>query len=175
MRNLDADDAGQALADVIAGHAFLHVLCEIVLRRVGVDRARERRAESREMCAALVRVDVVRERIHRLRIAVVPLQRDLGVDAVLLAAHVDRLLVHCSLVLVQVLHERNDAAVVVEMVVLPVALIVEGDDDAPVQEGQFSQPLRQDVEAIDGGLEDLWIGFAPMEIFSADDMPKEPF
>ena len=149
---------GQPLADVIAGYAFLQVLCEIVLRRVGVDRARQRRAESREVRAAFVRVDVVRERIDRFRVAVVPLQRDLGVDAVLLAAHVDRLLVHGSLVLVQVLHERDDAAVVVEMVVLPVALVVERDDDAAVQEGQFAQPLRERVEAVDGGLEDLRIG-----------------
>ena len=158
VRNLDADDAGQPLADVIAGYAFLQVLCEVVLRRVRVDRARQRRAESREVRAAFVRVDVVRERIHRLRVAVVPLQRDLGVDAVLLAAHVDRLLVHGRLVLVQVLHERDDAAVVVEIVVLPVALVVERDDDAAVQEGQFAQALRQRVEAVDGGLEDLRVG-----------------
>ena len=73
------------------------------MRRVVVDRPRQRRAEPGEMRAAFVRVDVVRERVHRLRVAVVPLQRDLGVDAVLLAAHVDRLLVDRRLVLVQML------------------------------------------------------------------------
>ena len=112
-------------------------------------------AKAREVRAAFVRVDVVREGVDRLRVAVVPLQRDLGVDAVLLAAHVDRLLVDRRLVLVQVLHERDDAAFVVELVALAVALVVERDDDAAVQERQLAQPLRQRVEAEIGGFEDL--------------------
>ena len=45
MRNLDADDRRQPLADVVAGDALLQVLRKIVLRRVGVDRARQRRPE----------------------------------------------------------------------------------------------------------------------------------
>ena len=73
-------------------------------------------AEPGEVRAAFVRVDVVRERVDRLGVAVVPLQRDLGVDAVLLAVHVDRLLVDRRLVLVQVRDERDDAAFVVELV-----------------------------------------------------------
>ena len=110
------------------------------------------------MRAALVRVDVVGERIDRLRVAVVPLQRDFGVDAVLLAAHVDRLLVDRRLVLVQVRDERDDAAFVVKLVALAVALVVERDDNAAVQEGELAQPLRQDVEAEDRRLEDLGSG-----------------
>ena len=39
MRNLDADDAGEPLANVVAGDALLQILGEIVLRRVEVDRA----------------------------------------------------------------------------------------------------------------------------------------
>ena len=127
----------------------------LFLRRVGVDRARQRRAEAGQVRAAFVRVDVVRERVDRLGVAVVPLQRDLGVDAVLLAAHVDRLLVDRRLVLVQVRDERDDAALVVELVALAVALVVERDEDAAVQERELAQPLRERVEAEDGGLEDL--------------------
>ena len=95
---------------------LLQVLRQVVLGRVGVDRARQRRAEAGEVRAAFVRVDVVGERVDRLGVAVVPLQRDLGVDAVVLAVHVDRLLVDGRLVLVQVLDERDDAAFVVELV-----------------------------------------------------------
>ena len=146
-RDLDADDAGEALADVVAAHALARVLGQLVLRRVEVDRAREGRAEARQVRAALVRVDVVRERVDRLGVRVVPLQRDLGDDAVLVAAHVDRLLVHRHLVLVQVRHERDDAAVVVEVVALALALVVERDAQARVQERQLAQPLRQRVEA----------------------------
>ena len=85
MRNLDADDRGQPLADVVAADALLQVLRQIVLARVGVDRARQRRAEAREVRAALVGVDVVGEGVERLRVAVVPLQGDLDLDAVFLA------------------------------------------------------------------------------------------
>ena len=69
--------------------------------------------------------------------------------------HVDRLLVDGGLVLVQVLDERDDAALVVELVALAVALVVERDDDAAVEERQLAQPLGEDVEAEDGRLEDL--------------------
>ena len=129
-------------------------LARLFLVRVRVDRARERRPEPREVRAAFVRVDVVREGIDRLGVAVVPLQRDLGLDAVLLAAHVDRLLVDGRLVLVQVRDERDDAAFVVELVALAVALVVERDDDAAVEEGELAQPLGQRVEAEVGRLED---------------------
>ena len=150
--------AGQPFADVVAGDALLQILREVVLRRVVVDRARQRRAEAGEVRAAFVRVDVVREGVDRLGVAVVPLQRDFGVDAVLLAAHVDRLLVDGRLVLVQVLDERDDAAFVVELVALAVALVVERDDDAAVQERELAQALRERVEAEVRGLENLRVG-----------------
>ena len=128
----------------------------VVLRRVVVDRPRQRRAEPREVRAAFVRVDVVREGVDRLRVAVVPLQRDLGVDAVLLAAHVDRLLVDRRLVLVQVRRRtrrcrlrsgtcgsspsRSSSSVI---------------EDAAVQERELAQALRERVEAEVDGFEDL--------------------
>ena len=156
LRDLDADHAGQAFADVVAADAgVLQILREVVLRRVGVDRSRQRRAEAGEVGAAFVRVDVVREREDQLRIAVVPLQGDLGVDAVLVALHEDRLLVDERLVLVQMLDERDDAAFVLELVALAVALIVDRDEDAAVQECEFAESLGQRVEAVFGRLENL--------------------
>ena len=110
------------------------------------------------MRAAFVRVDVVREREHQLGVAVVPLQRDLGVDAVLLALHEDRLVVDDRLVLVQVLDERDDAAFVLELVALAVALVVDRDEDAAVQERELAQALRERVEAVFRRLEDLRVG-----------------
>ena len=112
-----------------------------------------------EVRAAFVRVDVVRERVFDRVVAVVPLQRDLGVDAVAIAVHVDRLLVDHALVLVQVLDERDDAAVVVEAMVLArLALIVERDRDAGVQERELAQAAGQRVEAEVDDLEDLRVG-----------------
>ena len=75
---------GQAFADVVAADAgVLQVLGQVALGRVVVDRPRQRGAEPGQVRAALVRVDVVGEREDQLGVAVVPLQRDLGVDAVL--------------------------------------------------------------------------------------------
>ena len=53
------------------------------------------------------------------------------------------------------LDERDDAALVVEPVALAVALVVERDDEAGVQERELAQALGQRVEAEVGGLEDL--------------------
>src|SRR6266545_4668655 len=55
-------------------------------------------------------------------------------------------------------HELVDAASVFEAMMLAIfALVVERDDDAGVQEGEFAQALRQRVEAVFGGLEHLRI------------------
>ena len=123
---------------------------------VGIHGAGERRAEAREVCAAFVRVDVVGERELNRVVAVVPLQRDLGVDAFTNAVHEHDLLVDHALVLVQVLDERHDAAVVVETVVLAaIAVILERDNEASIQKRQFAQALGECVEAVFGDLENL--------------------
>ena len=107
------------------------------------------------MRAAFVGVDVVGEREDQLGVAVVPLQRDFGVDAVLLALHEDRLLVDGRLVLVQMLDERRDAAVVLKLVLLAVPFVVNRDEDAGIQKRELAQPLRQRVEAVLDRFENL--------------------
>jgi len=82
---------------------------------------------------------LLRERIDRFGVGVVPLQRDLGVDAFPLAAHVDRFLVDQRLVLVQVRDERGDPAFVVEAMVLAIPLVIQRDGDAAVEEGELTQ------------------------------------
>src|SRR6188474_2367979 len=102
-----------------------------------------------------MRVDVVREAEDQLRVAVVPLQGDLGVDAVLVTLHENRLLVDERLVLVQVLDERGDAAFILKLVVLAVSLIVDRDEDAAIQERELAESLGQRVEAVLGRFENL--------------------
>src|SRR5262249_10136249 len=65
LAQLHRDDRGEALADVLALEVRLLLLQERRVRaaRVPVQRAGERAAEPREVRAALVRVDVVRERV----------------------------------------------------------------------------------------------------------------
>ena len=60
-----------------------------------------------------------------------------------------------ALFLFRCVDERDDAAFVVELVALAVALVVERDDDAAVQERELAQALGERVEAEDGRLEDL--------------------
>ena len=53
------------------------------------------------MCATLVRVDVISKGVHRLRIAIVPLKRDLDIRAAPVAFHKDRLLINRCFVLIE--------------------------------------------------------------------------
>jgi hypothetical protein len=123
-----------------ADGCVLQLLREVVVVRVGVDGARQRGAESGEVRSAFMRVDVVGERVLDGVVAVVPLQRNFGVYTVAIAVHVDGLLVDQALVLVQVFDKRDDAAVVVEAMVLRrLPLIVERNRDAGIQEGEFAE------------------------------------
>jgi len=113
------------------------------------------------MGAALDRVDVVGVGQHRLRVAVVVLQRDLDGDAVLFLFEIDRLGMQGHLVLVEVLDEFADAPVVAEGFFphRPVLLLLaENDLDALVQERQLAQARRQDVPGKFERAEDLVVG-----------------
>ena len=110
------------------------------------------------MRPAFDRVDVVREGVDGLVVARVPLHRDLDLDAVARALDEDHVLVDRRLGAVQVLDEALDAALVEELVRFLVALVEDADVHAAVQERQLAQPLRQDVEAVFGGLEDQVVG-----------------
>ena len=157
VRDLDADDGGQPLARVLALEA-LALLEQPRLQAVAVEAARQRAAEAGEVAAAVVGVDVVGVAVDVLGVAVVPLQRDLDRHLLAHAAELDRLAGQRLLVAVQVLDEGADAALVLEAVLLVVALVLECDQDAAVQERELAQPLRQRVEAEGGRLEDLRVG-----------------
>ena len=78
LGDLDGNDRGQALAAVLAGQRdVLGILSEVALGDVGVDRPGQCRAETRQVCAALDRVDRVGERVKLLVVRIVPLQPDL--------------------------------------------------------------------------------------------------
>ena len=132
-------------------------LHEVLAGGIRVDGPRQRRLETDEMRAALDRVDVVGEGIDALAVAFVPLQRDLGLDAVALALDVDHV-VERRLRAAQVLDELDDTAAILELVVLAVALVLNGDLHTLVQEGELAQALRENVEAEVEDLEDERVG-----------------
>ena len=157
---LDRDDGGQALADVLAGEVLVLLLELALLARVAVERARERRAEARHVRAALVRVDVVGEREDGLLVGGVPLQRDLDRALVALALEEDDLLLDRVLVLVEVDDEVLDAALVVELGLAAALAALVGDrDPQPAgQERRLAQALLERRELEVQGLEDLRVG-----------------
>jgi hypothetical protein len=151
----DGDHRGEPLAHVVARHVALEALEEAVGLRVVADGAGEGGAEAGEMRAALARVDVVGEGKDALLIAVVVLQRDLDLDTVPLALEEEHLGVDRRLVLVEVLDELDDAALVEEGVAALVPLVLDDDLEALVEEGHLAEPVGERVEGERGLLEDL--------------------
>src|SRR6185503_3214281 len=124
----------------------LEALQKAVGLRVTREGAGQCGTETRQMGPALARVDVVREREEVLLVAVVVLERNLHLDPVLLAFEEQDLRMDGRLVLIEVLDELDDAALVEEAVAALVALVLDDDLEALVQEGQFPQSIGQRVE-----------------------------
>src|SRR5712692_6923225 len=134
LADLHADDRGQTFANVVRREVRVGVLQLSVLARVGVDRPREGVAEARQVGAAVGGADVVRERVDLLDEAVVVLERDLDHGAVLVRLlDVDRLVVQHLVRPIQVADERHDAAVEVVVRLVPVALVVQREEETLVQ------------------------------------------
>ena len=77
---LDAEHAGETLADVFAGEALLQLFEEVVGGAVAVDGLGERRAQAGEVRAAVLVVDVVGVAVDRLLVGRVPLHGHLDRD-----------------------------------------------------------------------------------------------
>src|SRR5688572_11588984 len=99
-------------------------------------------------------IDVVCEGKDLFLIAVVVLQGDLEIDTFLDSLKVNHLLVKRRFVLVEMFYEGNDSAGVVEVMSLFRAFIFNGDEQALVQEGEFSKSLRKGLEDELGSFED---------------------
>src|SRR5680860_106058 len=113
---LDRDDRRQTLADVVTGDTLFLLLDHPPLLAPVVDQRGERGAEALLVGPALVGVDRVRERVHRLGERGVPLHRDLeahpGSD--LLGLEVDDAQMRLVLAAVEVLDVVDQTAVVLE-------------------------------------------------------------
>ena len=147
--HLDREHAGQTLARILAGQRQLLAFGDAALLSVGLNAPRERGAQAGEMGAAVALRDVVGEAQGALVVAVVPLQRGLDHDLVALALDQDRRLVQGGLGPVEIAHERDEAAVVVEQLLdrLGAALVAQQDGHAGVQERQLAQPMLERLVA----------------------------
>src|SRR5262249_61757408 len=113
--------------------------------------------DSGEVGAALACVDVFGEGEHVLLVAVVVLQGDFDLDVVLLALEEEHLGMDGGLVLIQVLDELDDPALVEEGVGALVTLVFDDDLEALVEEGELAEPIRESIEGEGRLLEDLRI------------------
>ena len=167
LLDLDADDAGEALAHVLAGQFLVGFLQNIVLSRVIVHDARQRALEALLVRAAVHRVDVVRKREDELVEAVGVLHGDFAGGVVVRRGRrkVDRLGVDLFLAAVQVLDEARDAALVVEFLaphVFRVALVRQHDAYARIQERLLAQTRFERLKFVDRRLlEDFGVGLEP--------------
>ncbi len=156
---LDRDHRGQPLAHVVAGEVLVFLFEQAFAARVGVERAGQRRAEAGEVGAALVGVDVVGEAEDRFLVGGVPLHRHLDLAVVGLVLEEDRLAVQRVLVLVEVGDEVDDAALVVEGVLLARRSLVDQLDlEAAGEEGGLAQALGQGRVVELELVEDLVVG-----------------
>ncbi len=139
----DAQDAGQALAGVVAGKVDLLFLQKPRTFRVADDLAGERAAQADEMRAAVALRDVVGERQHVLVVAVVPPQRHLDANAVTLAPDEDRPVDQRGLRAIEIAHEGLETALVTEFLALGlgVARVGQHDAHARIEERELAQAV----------------------------------
>ena len=93
------------------------------------------------MGSPLDRVDVVGKGVDALAVTLVPLERDLDLEAIAGAVEVDDVGMDRRLGLVQGLHEGDDAAFVEELVGLLLALVLDSDVETAIQERELAQTL----------------------------------
>ena len=159
LMNLETDDAGQALSDILAREIAVLVLQYALLSREVVRRPRQSDLESREMRAALLSVDIVDKAVDILHVAVVVLHGDFHNGIILDTIEVDRRRMNDFLLAVQMLDEGADAALIEVRLLAPLAALVhEADRDALIQKGQLAQAMLQGIEAILRHREDLRVG-----------------
>ena len=159
LGDLDRDDRGQPFTQVFAGDGHLFLLQQLVGRGVAVHGPGERRPEADQVGAPLMGVDVVGKGKELFVIGIIVLHGNFYIDTAFFTVEEDRFGMQGVLVPVQILDEGNDAAFIVEIVMLILfPFIVNGDPDAGIEEGEFAQPLGKDVEGKIDGLENGVVG-----------------
>ena len=139
----EREHGGESLAAVVTrGH---QVLVDAFLLAVGVDRARQRGAESGEVRTTLDRADVVHIGVDVFGEFGRILHGHFKFDALVMAGDVDDILVGGLAGAVEVFDERDDTAIVVERLAFAASLVLEDDLHTAIEECQFLQSSKEDV------------------------------
>ena len=130
LRQLDGDDAAEALAAVLAADLVSVGLDDIVFLTVGIQNAGQGRFKARFVHTAFRRMDVVGKGQNGLIVAVVILHGHLGDGVALLALHVDGLGMQGRFGPVEPGGKLPDAALIVHGVLLLHTRAAVGGGDA---------------------------------------------
>src|SRR4029079_6379041 len=143
LANFYGENCGQSFTDVVSGKSDVTAFAPRILGRVSVDRTRERRLESREVCSTFVRVDVVHEGENVLGVAVVVLKRELDFDIVALSLDIYDLVVQRLASGVEKLNHLLESALCEERLgfFLALALILDANLHSLVEEGELAQAI----------------------------------
>ena len=159
LRELDGDDRGQTLSDVLAGE-LVRLFQNARLPAVVVDDLGDGCLESVKVRAALLGVDVVGKGKDGVRIRIVILHRHLDLAVHVVRVEIDHALEDGLLVAVEALHKGDDAALIAEDLV-PCglnALVRDLDGETFVEIGKLSQPRLHGVVVEVQRLEDVAVG-----------------
>ena len=143
--NFNADDGGDAFADVVAAHGLLFVFDQLVRFRVGIHGSGECGAEAGEMGSAFDRVDVVGEGEDGFVVGVGVLHCNFHHDIVLFTFEIDDVRMHRRFVFVQMLNELQDSAVVFKDLFAAGRIFGEGDFCAAIEEGELAEAGGEDI------------------------------
>ncbi len=151
IRQLDAQDADQPLAHIVAREARILLLQQLVRLGVLVDRARERRAETGQVRAAVGVGDRVGEAENLVVVTRVVLHHTVHDDFVLGRVKRDRLGVYNLLVLADLFDELDDTLLVKEHLRFAfLTLVSQHNRDSWIQERQLAQPMVQNLRLVLG-------------------------
>jgi len=158
IRMLDREHHNDSFSGVIAGDVRVLGLEQVLRLSVHIDGPSQRSLEPGDVGTPLDGVDVVGKTQQLLLVGSGPLQSQVHLDSVLFASDSDGLLVDHSLVGCQVLHKSTQAALVVKLLGLVVALIHQGDAHAGVQKCHLPHTLGENLHLEGVNLKDGAVG-----------------
>ena len=148
IRHFDRQHAGETFARIVARQGHFLALGDTGVAGVIIDDAGQRRAEARQVRAAVALGNVVGEAQHVLVIAVVPPGCEFDRDPVALCFQINRRADERRFCTVEIAYEFGEAAFIhhVDRARLDTARVGERNARAGIEEGQFAQTMFERAE-----------------------------
>ena len=148
LTNLQADNTGQALTNILTTEISLIILDNIILAGIIVPGSGQGNFKACQMSTALLSVNIINKAINIFLIAVIVLKGNLHHNIILGAIKINRLWIQNFLLLVEMLDKRTNTSIVMESFIFAAALIMKMDSNLLVQESQLPETMLQGIKAI---------------------------